>query len=302
MKRLFYPAGTWLLKGLGLLAAKCSRQTILKLSHLAGDFIFFVLGIRRRLVLDNLAASFPDKDPREIRSIARKVYQNQVFNFAELLRVPLIRNPEDASLLMSIDSAPELGRILDRESGAVIVSGHYGSWEVLAVCFGLLYRPVHLVVKSIRNRSLDSYITSLRTWHGNTVIHKKKALRQGLNVLRNRGILLIMADQSNKKKDYYLSFLNRRASVFLGPAYLALKAEVPMYAVFCRRDEKGQYRVTLRRVQTSDLSCTREDIRTLARRYTLLLEEFIISYPQEWLWLHNRWKHSPQARTDNDLC
>jgi Kdo2-lipid IVA lauroyltransferase/acyltransferase len=275
---------------LGVLVRRMSRKQTRRFADLVGDFMHRVLGIRRTLVYRNLGLTFPDKSLEEIRRIATAMYRNVASSLLEVLRLPLIRNREDAAALVDIDGEAFLQWFKSRKSGAVIVSAHYGNWELMAMASGLLLEPVAIVVKRLRNRLIDGIMNEYRTMRGNRIIYHSQALREGLRLLGEGGFLSILGDQSDHDAVNYGEFLGRRASMYFGPAFFALKAKVPLFFVICLGNGDGRYTIKIREVDTSDLSFSKQNIATLAARYTKMLEDEIRNRPEEWFWLHNRWK------------
>lgn len=298
-KRLMDTAKTAVQKGtfavlsfFGIPVRKLSLRQTRRLAFLIGDFLHRIIGLRRSLVYRNLSLTFPDKSAAEIRRIARDVYRNLASTLFEVLRLPLVRSREDAAALVDIDGSGFLHRTRDRQSGAVIVSAHYGNWELMAMAFGLLVHPVTIIVKRLHNRPIDQQINEYRTMMGNSVVDQSQSLRHGLRLLQNGGMLAILGDQSDPDAANYGEFLGRRASIFHGPAFFALKANVPLFVTICHSNGDGRYTIDIREVETSDLSFSKDDIATLASRYTSVLEEEILRRPEEWFWLHDRWKRS----------
>jgi len=291
-KQLTHRAAYWAFMLLGLLVRGISRPHSAIVAHLIGDFAFSVLRIRRALVTRNLSATFPEKSQREIVRSARRVYRNQAENFIEVLRIPLVRSKEDVMRLVTIDVGNFLKRTRDRGKGAVLVSAHFGNWELLGLCVGLLIAPMTIVVKRLRNRDIDRQINEWRSLRGNRMVYKRQALREGFKTLKAGGILAILADQSDPDEGFFAPFLGRSASVFLGPAFLALKTQVPLFVGMNRRTGNGRYTVEMKEIPTEGLTTAKEDVEELARRYTKALEEYVYRYPEEWFWLHNRWKRS----------
>lgn len=294
IKKLSHPFSCGLFLFLGFLVRKLDRQRSRKLAKKLGSVAYDHLKIRRRLVEKNLAMVFPGKKEAEIQDTARRVYQNQVLNIIELLRIPLIKNREDARELVEIRPGCFFEKTRDQGKGAVLVSAHLGSWEMLGLCTGLLLTPVHVVVKPLKNSHLDYHLTSWRTMHGNKLIDKDKALREGLKVLRQGGVVGVLGDQSNRKGTHLIEFLGRESTIFLGPAFLALKAGVPLFIETCKRLDNGKYLLEIVEIPTDDLNYSKEDIKELTRRYSRALEDFIRGNPEEWLWLHDRWKTAPR--------
>lgn len=277
---------------IGWFVRTISRKKSSALAHALGDFIYRVLKLRRSLVEENLALTFPEKNREEISAIALQVYRNQAENFIEMLRLPMIKTAEDAARLLDLDARHLLSKTLDQQKGCVLVSAHFGNWELMALCSGLLMAPFTIVVKELKNHAIDRKINSWRTMQGNRIVYDWQALRTGLRTLREGGIVTILGDQSDSGGSFFTEFLGRRTAVFLGPAFLALKAGVPLFVVMCRSIGNGRYTIDIEEIDMSDLGREKADAEELARRYTKVIERFIYQYPEEWFWLHNRWKRS----------
>ena len=288
LQKVFYN----LIMMLGVLVRSISRGKSTAVARFFGDVGYDFLKIRRELVNQNLALTFPEKSLSEISTIARHVYRNQAENVIEMLRLPMIKTTADAALLLDIDASEFLAKTIVKKKGGVLLSAHFGNWELFALCAGLLVTPVTIVVKRLKNPEIDQQINTWRTMHGNRIVYKGQALREGMRTLKNGGILSVLGDQSDPGGSFYTEFLGRRTSVFLGPAYLALKAGVPLFVGMCRRIGDGRYIVECEEIDMTGLGTAKTDAEELARRYTKVLERYIYQYPEEWFWLHNRWKRA----------
>ena len=283
---------------LGVFARMMSLRFSRRVACLIGDFAHGVVGLRRELVYKNIGLTFPDKSFAEIRRIATKVYRNVVVTLFDVLRFPLIRNREDITALIDMDPEVYLRGTDNGRIGAVVVSAHYGNWELMAFSFALLVKPISLIVKHLTNDLVDQRMNQLRTLGGNRILYDHQAVREGLRLLADGGVLAILADQSDPSGTYFCDFLGRRATMFHGAAFFALRAKVPLFVGMCRSGSDGRYKVDIHEIETSDLTFCKEDIATLASRYTRLIEEYIHRWPEEWFWLHNRWKNGGEWQTD----
>ena len=280
---------------LGVLVRSMSWRLARRVACLLGDFMHLV-GLRRELVYRNIALTFPEKSSAEIRSIATQVYRNVAVTLFYVLRFPLIRNSDDVAALIDLNPELYLRGTDNGRRGAVVVSGHYGNWELMAMAFGLMVKPMTIIVKRLSNEPVDRSMNELRTMRGNSVVYDHQAIRDGLRLLANGGVLALLADQSDPTGTYFGEFLGRRATVFHGAAFFALKAKVPLFVGMCRSCSDGRYKVDIHEIETSDLTFCKEDIAMLASRYTRLIEEYIRRWPAEWFWLHNRWKNGGDER------
>jgi KDO2-lipid IV(A) lauroyltransferase len=288
LQKVFYN----LIMMLGVLVRSISRGKSTAVARFFGDVGYDFLKVRRKLVTQNLMLTFPEKSLSEIDTIARQVYRNQAENVIEMLRLPMIKTTADAALLLDIDASELLAKTIVQKKGGVLLSAHFGNWELFGLCAGLLVTPTTIVVKRLKNAAIDQQINTWRTMHGNRIVYKGQALREGMRTLKNGGILTVLGDQSDPGGSFYTEFLGRRTSVFLGPAYLALKVGVPLFVGMCRRIGDGRYIVECEEIDMTGLGTAKTDAEELARRYTKVLERYIYQYPEEWFWLHNRWKRT----------
>jgi KDO2-lipid IV(A) lauroyltransferase len=288
LQKVFYN----LIMMLGVLVRSISRGKSTAVARFFGDVGYDFLKVRRKLVTQNLMLTFPEKSLSEIDTIARQVYRNQAENVIEMLRLPMIKTTVDAALLLDIDASEVLAKTIVQKKGGVLLSAHFGNWELFGLCAGLLVTPTTIVVKRLKNAAIDQQINTWRTMHGNRIVYKGQALREGMRTLKNGGILTVLGDQSDPGGSFYTEFLGRRTSVFLGPAYLALKVGVPLFVGMCRRIGDGRYIVECEEIDMTGLGTAKTDAEELARRYTKVLERYIYQYPEEWFWLHNRWKRT----------
>ncbi|KZK75207.1 MAG: lipid A biosynthesis acyltransferase [Pelodictyon luteolum] len=282
----------WAVMLLGALLRAVSRPAAMRFADLAGDAIHHVVGLRRDLVYRNLALTFPEKSQEEVRRIATGVYRNITRTFIDVLRFPLIREQADIDALVDMDVSLFWQGTENGRKGAVMLSAHYGNWELMAMAFGMKAMPMTIIVKELTNKALDEAMNRFRTLNGNSIVYQGDAVREGLRLLNEGGVLAILADQSDPGASAYGDFLGRRATMFQGAAVFALRAKVPLFVGMCRHAENGHYRVDVREIETADLKFCREDIETLTIRYTNVLEEYIYRWPEEWFWLHNRWKNA----------
>ncbi len=202
LQKVFYR----LIMALGVLVRGISREKSTAIARFFGDFGYDILKIRRKLVMQNLALTVPENIGSEISFIACQVYRNQAENVIEILRLPMIKSSEDAARLMNIDARDFMAKTIDQQKGGVLLSAHFGNWELLGLCAGLLVTPVSIIVKRLKNNEIDRKMNLWRTMHGNRIIYNGQALREGLRTLQNGGILSILGDQSDPNGSFFTEF------------------------------------------------------------------------------------------------
>ncbi len=282
----------------GIAARRLSKKQTYALARSFGSFLYQTVKLRRKLVDQNLALAFPEKSAAELARIAKKMYEQQAVNLLETLRLPLVKTTSDAIALFDIDPAVAERLCFQANRGGVVVSAHFANWELMAVCWGLVARPMTIIYKPLSNRWLDNMLNEWRTDCGNELVPMEQAARQCLKKLREGKLVAFLSDQASHDLKYFTKFLGRDAAVFLGAATFALKTRSPMLCAMPIRIGDGKYRLEISEIPTSDLGDNEDDIKQLAVRYTNAIERYIRQYPEQWFWLHNRWKHAPPSRVE----
>ena len=183
--------------------------------------------------------------------------------------------------------------------GVIFVTGHVGNWEVLGYAFEFFFQPLNSIAKHLKNPFADRYLTSLREEGRQKIIFTENASRKIIRVLRDNKPLGILVDQNARENNIFVDFFGQKASTTRSVATIALKTGSPIIMGFLRRtDRKYRFKVTLSEpIQIERSGNLEKDILSLTQRYTTLIESRIREYPQEWLWMHRRWKTKPPITT-----
>ena len=176
----------------------------------------------------------------------------------------------------------------------VMLSGHFGNWELIA--FAVAHQsglPFTIIVQTQSNRAVDRVINRHRCLLGNRVVPMGISVRETIRTLRSGGIVAIAPDQSGPEEGVFVDFFGRNVATHQGPAAFSLRTGAPMQMGFIIRVDDGRYKVVLEEISTEPLTGdSDENILELTRRHTALLERYIRLYPDHWLWMHRRWKHT----------
>ena len=273
-----------------------SRVIGLKLSRKFANvlaFIFFYLiRIRKEVVLENLRFAFPDYDKEKIKNIAYQNFKSTCITLVEILSLPWIKK-EKVDSILSFDDPNLLISKFKEGNGLIVLSGHFGNWEYIATLGAcILNVKFNVVVKPQRNPYVDRWMNNYRTKWDNEVIPLGPSIRNVYSVLLNKGILAMVADQRGPEDSIKLEFFGRKTSVFTGPAILSLKSNAPLIFGITIRQKDFSYKAYLNEISRDNLP---EDyngkVKVLSERILRHLEDFIRQYPEQWLWMHKRWKH-----------
>jgi KDO2-lipid IV(A) lauroyltransferase len=276
---------SWFCRTLGL---KLSRKFANALA-----FVFFhFIPIRKKVVLDNLKTAFPINDLKTNDQLAYKIYLSFAISLVEILYLPYL-NRQVLIEAVKINN-PELIKDKYREgNGVILLSSHFGNWEYLAISAALqIGIPFSVIVKPLRNSHVFEWMNKARTKFGNEVVPLGISIRKTYQTLKEKKIVAMVADQRGPREGVKVDFFGRMASVYTGPAVLSIKTGAAMICGIAIRDKDYRYKVHLVEISKENLPENEEEkILEISQRYTSYLESIIREYPEQWLWMHNRWKH-----------
>jgi KDO2-lipid IV(A) lauroyltransferase len=264
------------------------------LGRRAGDLAWLLLPRRRATALANVAVAFPDLAPDAQRQIARGSYRHLGMVAVEVCRA--LHEPIEATLArVTVDGIEHLTRVMASHGRAIVVTGHVGNWELLALAYRLSGVPLSVVVRPLDTQLLAGVVHRFRGAAGATIIDKREAVRPVLEALRRGGLVAILLDQNTSRREgVFVPFFGRLASTSRSVATLALRTNTPVLPIFVRRQDGGEHRVTVRPAITPEgRSSTEEAVVELTRRCTEAIEAAIREAPEQWLWMHARWRTRP---------
>lgn len=271
-------------------------RTVQRLGARLGRFMFTVVRLRRGLVLSNLRYAFPERSEQELHTIALGAYRNLFTAYFEILCLETV--PEEFfRTRIAFPDSHKIPELLARGKGLIILTGHFGNWELcaLSVCY-LVPEKYTIVVQKQRNPYINDFMTRLRSRFGSKLIVMERALRESLRALSNNEIVALIADQSGPESGIYVDFFGRPASTHQGPAVFQLRSGAPVVQVMLVREGADRFRIDLEEIDTTGLTGTdAERMQEVTRRHVAALERYIRRYPEQWLWMHKRWKHTDKA-------
>ncbi len=250
------------------------------------------------IACDNLRRAFPHWDEERVQRTARGVYRHFGQVLLDLLWLEG-RRPEEILRLVEFEGSEHAQAALGRGRGALMVSAHIGNWELHAIAHGLAFTPAHVVGRPLDNPLLDARLLALRQMGGNVAISKRRALPQILSALRANRMLAVLIDQNVQEKDgIFVEFFGRPACTTTVAAALAVKTGCALVPCHARLSEDGRYRLILDPpVAWRPSGDKQRDVAELTQALTRVIEGWVRETPEQWLWLHRRWKTQPGARS-----
>ncbi len=263
------------------------------IAKLKGLFFYYFIPIRKKTAYKNIKLAFPEKSEAQIRSIIKGAYINVMTVIFEFFYLPKLRGDKLLTLL-NPDDLVIISQKLKAGKGLVIVSAHFGNWELTAYGGGLLTgEPFNVIVKEQSNTMVDKRINRIRELRGNKMIEMTTAAREVLYLLRNNKIIAMLSDQSAPKENSVkVKFFTDDVPAFEGAARFALKTGAPVVFGASVRKPNGSYKIIMRDIDISGFSeYNEENIKKLTQAHADILAEFIKENPDHWLWFHKRFKH-----------
>lgn len=283
------------------LALWCSQTTQTrkrKLARLLTLFAYKLAGIRRRLMTRNLMLHLK-LSQREAQVLAEKTFYNFLLNSFEMASLKYISH-EDLLKKVKAEGLEHLDAALAKKKGAIIVSGHFGVWEFIPAWIAAGGKDVTIVVRRQNNRHVDEWFESMRHTHGPKTTDSGFGLRGIIKALRQGHILALMVDQDNGKQGIFVKFFEKYASAPVGPAQIALRTGAPIVPLAMFPGSDGVHRMkVLPPIYPEAFANTVECQQQITQSFTSELENFIRQQPQQWFWLHRRWKTQPEDAPDN---
>lgn len=258
-----------------------------------------VLPELRRTGLRNLEIAFPEKTAGERQAILRGTFENLGRVLGDLSQFPSYTRERLATLIdFSLDDESRSLYDLNRNEkrGVLITTGHLGNWEMLVLGFAALHEPISYLARPLDNPQLDEMLNERRTIFGNTPINKRNSARLAMKILRDGGILGILSDvNAQAKEGVFVPFFGVQACTAGGAAVMAIRSNALIYPTFCvweKTEERYRF-VHGSLLKPANSGDWKQDVADTTAAYTAEIEKIIRRYPDQWMWIHRRWKTRP---------
>ena len=295
MRQRFEYALAWpFIKILGGLPRPLSRAFAISLA-----WLFYLLHARlRRVGMRNLEMAFPQKSRGEHARILRGEFTSLGRQLAEVCQFPRYTR-ENVSKVVVHDGFENYERAFARGKGVLFLTAHFGGWELSAFAHSLHGHCVHIVMRSLDNVYLDNLIRHYRTMHGNTTVDKDDFVRGLLAAMKNGEVVGILMDTNmTPPQGVFVDFFGIPACTASGVARIALRTDaavVPGFTIWdpVLRKYRLRFDPAVELIRTGDAEA---DIVANTQRFTKIIEDYVRKYPEQWLWVHRRWKTRPEGQ------
>jgi Kdo2-lipid IVA lauroyltransferase/acyltransferase len=257
-----------------------------------------VVRLRQRVVDDNLRHVFPDCSERARRDLARQMWEHLFLMVCEIAHAPRKVHETNWRRYFQFRGKREMVAYLLDERPAVFVSGHFGNFELSSFMMGRLGFPTYAIARRLDNPYLDRYVNEFRQANGQFILPKDGSAAQVDAVLRAGGVIALLGDQSAGPKGCWVDFLGRPASCHKAVALFTLVSGAPLVVAYGKRVggplhfELGTEGVADPQIASDDLA----GVKPLTQWYNRALERIIRAAPEQYWWVHRRWKGAPPAK------
>src|SRR5262245_17211595 len=251
----------------------------------------------RQVAKENLAFAFPGRyDAAEMDRVVRGVYRHFCMVLIEIARMPRTVHPHNWRQHCHMVNGPRLVEAILSGRPLLIVTGHFGNWEVAGYMLCLAGFRTHAIARPLDNPYLDDYLRSFREQTGQRLLAKHGDFEKIQQILDDGGVIATLADQDAGQRGLFVDFFGRPASTHKAVALMAMEHRVPILVAGAPKIG-GVYRVTSADlILPEEYDNTPDAIRAITQRFTSDLENLVRAAPEQYFWLHRRWKHQPQPR------
>ena len=297
MKKLQHILEFWAYLSIEKITANLPDRSLKQIANFFAFLGFRVLKIRRRVVFENLKIAFREKKDSELYSIAYRCYKHFALMSLEFMKLSKW-SPETLREMFEYEADEEILPWINGGKGFVFVSGHFGNWEVGAAFLSKFFRPCSVIQTRQSNSWIDHRMANHRRKWGMEIIYRRGAVRNSLKALKENRLVGLLGDQDIGERGIFVPFFGRMASTPPGPALLHYRAKTLLTLAYIVRTADFRFKAVVRSVAGPNDVGEKPEYEKITEAYTKMLEDAIRLYPDQYFWLHKRWKTKPGALTE----
>ncbi len=297
MKSLVDSIGFLLIKNFSDFVRDLPLERALLIGRFLGRAAMLFSNRRRVAYSDMKAALGAGFSEVKIKRLVRDHYEHMGQMFIETLRFPVL-DKETIERTIHIHNIDRFYSAIARDKGLILLTGHFGNWELLQIVSGILGKPIHVLARGHKHSRLNDFLNSLRESHGSMAIRRGMGIRDMLRGLRRKELVGLVADQdAGKQGGVIIPFLGRKTTVPTGAFDLALRTGAPVLPCFIVRRGDIHHDIYVGEpIEISKMNQEQQDLELAARSFMGNLEKFIRKHPEQYLWETKRWKYSWSKR------
>jgi KDO2-lipid IV(A) lauroyltransferase len=259
----------------------------------AGTLVFFINRKRRLVAYANLKAAFAkEKSPAELKLITKRVYQTMVQTFVEVLQLTKV-NKKYVDKYVEVVNFRRIKDAAVSGRGTVLLTAHFGDWEMSSLVSSVKGFPIMVLAREQKMKRLNELLNRLRESNGCKVIRKGMDIKNLFKALYGKNIVGILSDQDAGRSGIFVDFFGRKTSCHAGPFEMAKRTGSLILPNFIVRQKGPYHKLYLEDYIDFENMSSSDDIKQGLQQSANLLESYVRKYPDQWLWLHKRWKSTP---------
>ena len=278
---LYYKLTYYILKSFGNILKSLSSKSRYIISQNIASILYNYIPKRKETALNNIRIAFPSKSSAEVDQILKNCYQFFTYNFIQFMAFP----PKQDYLKIKVDGRKILNDALKNDKGVILISAHFGVWEILGHWFGVNDYPLRGVAQKQKNRGANKFFEEKRKLSGISQVYRKTNIEMLYDVLHQKEILGLVSDQDAKRKGVFVNFFNKPASTHKGAALFHQRTNAPMIFGVCLQTHFNEYKIKITAIEPKE-----NTVKTITQSYTSALEILVKKYPEQYFWFHKRWK------------
>lgn len=255
---------------------------------------FYVLKIRRSVTIKNIKNAFPDLNKDALIKIGYNTYKHFGIVFLEYLLL-LRMDKEEFNNKFIIKSPDTIKELMENQRGQILLSGHFGSWEALFLFYNQLKDNAGIAKKQ-NNPLMDEFIQRQREKFNGKLFYSNDSIKLGVDWLKAGNSLLVVGDQDARHHGIFVPFMGRPASTYTGATVFSMRARADIYFTYCIRNENGLYELYIEKMFDLNEGFGKDFVTRTISVYMQKLEAQVRQYPNQYFWMHKRWKTKPPQK------
>ena len=280
-------------KCIGQCVARLPRKLALSIGMYLATAVFWFSHRQKDRACKHLKQSFGIEYPAAER-LVRRSFRNTGKNLMEFMQLPRM-SPETIHQLVTFEGREHIDRALDQGRGAIILTAHFGNWELLGASILANGYTIRGITRQLRSKRLDAIVSSYREKVGWQGIDRDRSIREVLRCLKRNELIAILADVDTRTQGIFVDFFGRPAYTPYSPVAFALKTGAAILPTFIIRQPDDSHRAIVEAPLLLQQGGEKEqDLLVNTQRFTKIIESYIRRYPEQWIWMHERWKTKPK--------
>ena len=267
-----------------------------KIAYIIYFLTYRLFRYRRKVIISNLKLVYGESLPKPLSELLKGIYKNFIFLWMEFLQNNKVVK-KNLSQIFTVHNPEIFDEAYKKNKGVIIISGHMGNFEWLGQMHGQSGRKISGIAKKQTNPLVNQLVEKIRLRENLGVIYMRNAMVEGIEVLKNKDLLAIVMDQDARKKGVFVDFMGMPSSTAVGPAVFHLRTGAPLIFLMSIRRDYGKFDAYYEEIcpAAEPSEVTDQKIKEITQIHSSVLEKWILKYPEQWFWMHRRWK----TRTKN---